>query len=69
MGAEKTERELLSEVSNKLDRIIGLLAIQDKDEDTKIRILYGLGFDAPSIGSLVGLSANAVRVRKSRGKK
>lgn len=68
MAETKTEKELLSEISKKLDRLIGLTAIQNQDEESKIQILYGLGFDSPSIGALLGLSADAVRKRKSRRK-
>jgi hypothetical protein len=35
----KTEHELLSEISEKLDRLIGLFAVQGKTEDEKIAVL------------------------------
>jgi len=69
MKTNKTEHELLSDISEKIDRAIGLLAIRDKNEDEKVRILYGLGLDAPPIGALLGLSPDAVRQRKSRARK
>ena len=69
MISDAKEVQLLLEISEKLDRLIGVVAIQGKDQDTQIGILADLGLDAPAIGSLVGISANAVRIRKSRGKK
>jgi len=53
---EKTEKDLLAEISQKLDKIIALLAIQGKDENTQIRILKKLGFDAEEIGKLLGIT-------------
>ena len=51
----KSTEELLSEISQKLDKIIGILAIQGKDEDTQIRILKQLGFEAIEIGNILGV--------------
>jgi len=61
-----TERDLLKEISLKLDRLIGVIVIQGKDIDNQILLLDSLGFDSRQIGELVGLSASGVRVRKSR---
>lgn len=60
--------EILSEICRKLDRVIGLLAIQqcEDDENAKIKMLYELGLDPSSIGAMLGLSANAVTIRMSR---
>jgi len=39
---EITEKDILIEMNKKLDRLIGILATQDKDRDEKIRILVSL---------------------------
>ena len=67
--AEMTERGLLEEISSKLDQLVGLLACQGKDLDTQIRVLRGFGFDWPFIGLIVGLEADAARMRFSRKRK
>jgi len=62
---EKSEKELLEEISGKLDKLIGILAIQGKNEDDTIKILKKLGFTSEETGTLVGLTDAAVRMRKS----
>jgi len=60
---KKTSEELLKEISEKLDKILGVLAIQNvKDVDSKIKMLKKLGFSSGEIGVLLGLEN--VRVRK-----
>ena len=53
---KKTSEELLEEINEKLDKIIALLAIQGKDENTQIQILKKLGFEAVEIGKLLGVT-------------
>lgn len=64
MTKEKSEKELLEEISKKLDKIIAILAIQGKDEDDQIRILKRLGFMADEIGKLLGVTG---RLRDKKG--
>ena len=52
---KKSNEVLLTEISQKLDKIIGILAIRGKDEDTQIRILKKIGFEAVEIGNLLGV--------------
>ncbi|KAG2476778.1 MAG: Poly (ADP-ribose) polymerase-1 [Nitrosopumilales archaeon] len=60
---EKSEKKLLEEISEKLDKILGVLAIQNvSDVDSKIKILKNLGFSSAEIGLLMGLKN--VRVHK-----
>lgn len=66
---EKTEKELLQEISGKLDQLVGLVACQGKDLETQIRVLRGFRFDWPLVGLVVGLEADAARKRFSRSKK
>lgn len=71
MKKEKTERELLADISKKLDHVIGLLTIQqhDDDENAKIKLLYGLGIEPATIGAILGMSPDAVTMRMSRIRK
>lgn len=71
MDATKSKEEILIEISKKLDRVIGLLAIQQEedDENAKIKLLYGLGLDPSSIAAILGLTANVVQVRMTRIRK
>jgi hypothetical protein len=63
MDEQKTERELLGEISSKLDRVVGLLATAGKEAGDQIRILRYVGFDWNEIGQFVGLKPDAARMR------
>ena len=65
---EKSERDLLSEMNEKLDTLIGLLAINGKEENLQIEILRGLGHDWKFIGLLTNLKPDAARMRHSTKK-
>jgi hypothetical protein len=65
----KSERELLIEISAKLDRLVAVSAIVGLDEDDRIDVLIRLGVDAKLISSLTGLTRNAIAIRKTRAKK
>lgn len=66
---DKTELEILGEISEKLDRLIGLFAIQGKAESKQIEILRGMGYDWDCIGSIVGLKPDTARMRYQRRSK
>lgn len=57
----RTTEELLEEISKKLDKLTGILAINGKDEDQQIKILTDLDFTSAEVGSLLGLPAGTVR--------
>ena len=62
---EKTENELLEEINQKLDKLIGILAIQNiKDIDDKIYALKGLGYKETEIGLFVVVKG---RIRDREG--
>jgi len=61
----KSEKELLEGINEKLDKLIGILAIQGKNEDEQIRILKVLGFTSKQTGSLLGIEDSAIRHRKA----
>lgn len=71
MKTNKSEPELLADISKKLDHVIGLLTIQqtESDENAKIKLLYDLGLKPAAISAILGLSLNAVRIRMSRVRK
>ena len=69
MAEEKTERQLLEDMNERLRQIAGLLAIQGKSQDDQIAILTGLGFDSKMIGLFLGMSSDTVRVRRMRNKR
>ena len=62
----KSSEELLLEISEKLDKLMAILAIQNNnlDIDSKIKILKNVGFDSNEIGPYVGLSGSGVREKK-----
>lgn len=58
---QKTELELLSDISSKLDRLSAVFATQGKDRDVQVAILASAGCDSVFVGTFVGMSAGAVR--------
>ena len=71
MTNSKSQIELMTEISEKLDSILGLLAVRGMEEDSNavIQKLVGMGLSARAIASIVGLSENAVNIRLTRLKK
>lgn len=55
------ETQLLAEISEKLDRVIAVLAIQGKEKDKQIEILALTGLDSPFIASVIGTTSATVR--------
>ena len=69
MADLRTERQLLEDISVKLDKLIGFAAISGRDQTSQIEVLRGLGFEWGDIGIMVGLKADAARKRlESRAK-
>lgn len=58
--------ELLTEISKKMDMVVGMLATSGKTQEEQIRILRDLQHDWPTIGRMVGMNADAARIRYSR---
>lgn len=63
MSEPKSERELLEEISRKLDKVIGGLAIMGKGQNDQIRVFRSLNLDWGDIGNMVGLNPDAARKR------
>src|SRR5688572_6897248 len=64
--AVASEIELLRDISMQLDRVIAVLAAQGKDRDRQIEILSAAGCDSNFVGTVVGMTAAAVRKYQSR---
>jgi hypothetical protein len=63
MTESKTERQLLEDISAKLDKLLGFVAIAGREQGEQIKILRGLNFEWSDIGTMVGLKADAARKR------
>jgi hypothetical protein len=63
MSEPKDQRRLLEDISAKLDKVVGFLAIADRDQNDQIKILRSLEYDWAEIGMFVGLTADAARMR------
>ena len=62
---EKSEKELLSDINKKLDKLIGILAIQNiKNIEDRIYLLKNLDFKSNEVALLVGIKADAIRRRE-----
>ena len=61
--------EILKEINRKFDRLLALTACQGKPTNTQVQILTRAGLTAKEIGDLLGMSADAVRHRRSRMRK
>lgn len=58
------------EVLRKLDIIIGLLAVQNKDKDEQIRVLHDLEFTSKDISKITGIPEGTIgRIRSTKLKK
>jgi hypothetical protein len=67
---DESEKELLSQLGQKLDQVIALLAIQGRNPDEQIRILYEFGYDSTYIGRVLGRDPSAIRhVKRSLARK
>lgn len=69
--SRKTERtpselEVLSQISEKLDRVVAVLAAQGRDKEKQIDILAAAGCDSAFIGMIVGMNSGSVRMALSR---
>lgn len=70
----KNEIQLLEEISFKLDKLAGMIAIQGKDIQTQAKILRSLGLTLKDVSTLLGIPEGTLktwehRVRKEKHKK
>ena len=71
MSHDKSEIDLLTEISAKLDSILGLLATRGIEDDPGaiVNKLHGMALSPRVIAPIAGLSENAVSVRITRMRK
>jgi Holliday junction resolvasome RuvABC DNA-binding subunit len=75
MGGEKvgkkeiTEKDLLFEINRKLEKLIGILAIQGKNRDEKIKTLASLGFSNSEISKIICIPKGTVDFIRAKSKK
>lgn len=56
----------MSEISAKIDRLVAVVAVQGKEKEKQIESLGAAECDSDIIGSVVGMTAGAVRVFQQR---
>lgn len=69
---DKSESELLLEISQKLSKLIAINSIQGKDKDSQVKILTSEGFTNAEISSLLGIpkgTVDSIRAKKEKVKK
>jgi hypothetical protein len=67
----KTQQDVLNDISDKLDRILGLMAIKGIENDAGLIVerLRQLGMSNKVIASIAGMTENAVKLRLSRARR
>jgi hypothetical protein len=69
MANNRTENELLIDINNKLEKLIGLFAIQGKSKEDQILILTKLGLSNSEISTLTGIPKGTVDSTRAKAKK
>jgi len=71
MTNSKSQTDLLTEISSKLDTIIGFLVVRDIENDSNaiVEKLHKMGFSVRAIAPIADISENAVKIRLTRLKK
>jgi Holliday junction resolvasome RuvABC DNA-binding subunit len=57
---DKTEKEILLEISVKLDKLIGVMATQGKSKEEQVKVLVALGFSNSEISGLTAMPRGTV---------
>lgn len=57
---EKSEKQILEEINEKLSKLIALYAIQGKNKADQIKVLASLGFTNVEISKLTGIPKGTV---------
>lgn len=66
---KKSTEELLDEISKKLDKLMVVTAAQGKNVNIQIKILRSFDWEWDDIGKIVGMTADAARMRHTRKKR
>jgi hypothetical protein len=65
MSEQRTQIQVLESIERKLDVLVSVALMQGKSQDDQIAFLRDRGMDWATVGSLVGLKADAARMRVS----
>ena len=65
----KSEVELLSEINDKLEVLISVIASQGKERDDQIKILTAAGLSNSGISSILGIPKGTVDFIRAKKKK
>lgn len=66
---EKTEKHLLMEISEKLDKLLGVIAIRGKNKYEQVKVLASLGFTNKEISDLTAIPKGTVDGIRAKSKK
>lgn len=66
---DTNDTEILKEISNKLDILIAVNAIQNKERDDQIRVLVNLGYTNKNISEFTGIPKGTVDMVRANLKK
>ena len=72
MSNQSTELNVLLEISKKLDDLITLFAVQDKEKDDQIKIMVSKGYSNSRISVLLGIpkgTVDMIRAKQSKQNK
>ncbi len=69
--SNQSQQEVLTEISSKLDLVLGFMAIRgiENDETAMVKRLGAMGLRPRIISHVSGLTENAVNIRLSRSRK
>lgn len=65
----KKSIEMIIEPAERIARLLAILISKDMEPEEAARRLLAVGFDAPTIGTLLGKNPNFANVAKHKGKK
>jgi Holliday junction resolvasome RuvABC DNA-binding subunit len=67
---DKTEKQILLEISEKLDKMLAVTAVQGKSKEEQIKILVALGYSNTEISELTAIPLGTVcRLRANMAKR
>lgn len=71
MVKEEAEIQLLRNIDEKLNKLIGIMAIQGKSKEEQVNVLVSLGFTNVDISRIMAIpkgTVDTIRARKKKGK-
>jgi len=66
---DKSEKQILLEISEKLDKLLGVTAIQGKSKEDQVKVLVSLGFSNSDISALTAMPKGTVDTIRAKQKK